>query len=206
MRPGGVDLRVVDAVVAAALTVASIAAAPRIGDLGLVGVAACVAAPASLAFRRRYPLPVSLVAMTSLAVLQVVGGRQVSIQPLAVQLAFYLLGRKTASGERAIPGMALGYALVAVVLIAVVSGGPTPVGVATAWAMFVGLPFVIGRTFTRRTELRRTLEQTTADLGENTVKTHVTRVLTKIGVRDRVQAVVLAYETGVVNRRRDPTA
>jgi DNA-binding NarL/FixJ family response regulator len=35
-------------------------------------------------------------------------------------------------------------------------------------------------------------------LSEATVKTHVTRVLTKLGVRDRVQIVVAAYESGLV--------
>jgi DNA-binding NarL/FixJ family response regulator len=35
-------------------------------------------------------------------------------------------------------------------------------------------------------------------VGDGTVKTHVARILAKLGVRDRVQAVIYAYEAGVV--------
>jgi DNA-binding NarL/FixJ family response regulator len=42
-------------------------------------------------------------------------------------------------------------------------------------------------------------------LSEATVKTHVARILAKLRLRDRAQAVVVAYETGLVTPGATPT-
>ena len=39
-------------------------------------------------------------------------------------------------------------------------------------------------------------------ISETTVKTHITHILQKLNLRDRVQAVVLAYQTGIFEAER----
>ncbi len=75
-----------------------------------------------------------------------------------------------------------------------------------------GTPLALADLSTRELDVLRLIARgrsnaeiaTDLILSENTIKTHVGSIFSKLGLRDRVQAVVLAYETGLVEPELTP--
>ena len=72
-------------------------------------------------------------------------------------------------------------------------------------------PAAVGELTARELEIFRLIAEGLSNgeisrrliIGDTTVKTHVTHILQKLGLRDRVQAVVLAHQTGIFDGGHD---
>jgi DNA-binding NarL/FixJ family response regulator len=74
-----------------------------------------------------------------------------------------------------------------------VAGQPSPAALTVLTQRETEVLTLIARGLSN-TEISGTLV-----IAEQTTKTHVGRILAKLGLRDRAQAVILAYETGLVS-------
>jgi Bacterial regulatory proteins, luxR family len=128
---------------------------------------------------------------------------------IALNVALYTVAAHC-PWRRALAGAGLvGAFTLAFLVPALVEGAP--ISGAAGEAVVLGGVWWLGRWVRRRRHVTADLEQHAATLeadradiarllhvSEETVKTHASRIFMKLGVRDRTQAVILAYEHGII--------
>ncbi|MGI8559364.1 MAG: sensor histidine kinase [Solirubrobacteraceae bacterium] len=164
-----IDLRVVDRVLAVALTVGAIVDAssqPHL-KLGAVAVVSLVVLTASVAWRRVSPVVAVAVAVTGFAAFEIASGYNGdgALEVAAIALNFYTLGRLSRGGMNVLRLAALfGYWLLGAAVVTYVPGSGSVGAVLGPWALFGALPFAVGRTLATRSALTCELEAAAARL------------------------------------------
>lgn len=170
-RLGGIDLRIVDVIVAVVLAALALAAAASQSPHGLSPLTAlsCVAATGSVVWRRRAPVSAAMIAIAALLMLSVLQGARANSQlydePIAVLLDFYTLGRGAVNRYGpAVLAFCLLSALVVFAVGAYETGNLAVATVLSGWTISVGLPFAAGRALASRKALTQQLKATAAEL------------------------------------------
>lgn len=147
-----VDLRAVDAVVAAALVIVAVALAAGGKHHGPLTVLAAAVTCATVAWRRRAPAATVAVAAVGITVFAVSGhSAHLTLEPVAVLLDYYMLGRlATQRRQPRVDALLLALAVAAIVIS---PGNPHVTDVAASWALFVAVPFAAGRAIGSRVAL-----------------------------------------------------
>lgn len=155
-RARGVNPATVDAIVAAALTIAAVVTAAGGRHHGPLALLAGVVCCATVAWRRTAPVAAVSVVAVSIAVFAIASDtKNLTFEPLAALLDYYMLGRLSA--QRAQPRTDATLLALAIAAVVVSPGNPHVTDVAATWSLFVALPFAAGRAIGSRAALTQEL-------------------------------------------------
>lgn len=167
-RLRALDLQVADAVAAVCLTAILVATEIAQGTASVTGTLAGVVVSLTVAFRRRAPVAMAVLAAAGVSVAGSSSPAQL-VGSIAIVADYYMVGRKSA--ERGWTW--IDAALLALPLLAIVwdpntptPGDPFVLDVFSVWAFFFGIPFAAGRVVGGRIALSAVLRASTERLAE----------------------------------------